>query len=794
MSFKSKISFEKLILEAGERRLNDYRHREKIKNDEVAMKISSQPIEKKVSAQGSNKVIESGVELEERKDIKLFNNIANAKLLEVGRYNDFLKESLYKEMKELEHKVDALSSSIDEQEIRIIEKAEAVHSNDFVKERDMNDFEYSSSFNFDPKTKIAFENAEACEVIRGVGAMLPVEGVADIRPEKAYIVREATDSGDTRTSLMESDIQNILKKNSVFNYVILREEKSNNLYKRETSYSEYPYSRVSSFTFGVKFSSNIYMNNMKLSSCSSLGYSIKKIKALVGKNSWVDIDFNEIEIFGEVNVFFTPLSAKAIEVTLEQKSLVGRSKKNPFLKDNEKINKRLNSLGFISNFNFDSEKEGGFYQDFSIRDVSFHLIKFKRKGCFLSESIEVEKPYSIEIRTDEMYSANEIILSYDEYNSESEWKSAVENKALSEFYGCLNLIQNDGSVYSNVFPLLNFKEVQKEFLIGSNDKSRVKFFPDFRRNLEMHEIESFSTGDKGTAGRIAGKKVKNIYIKYDSKENCYKEVESYEKKDWMENTFEGKGFWYDSNNPNDSFINVLEIKSKEPHYLEEGDVLSFISTDGNLFGKTKVIEVKDSYSFYISSENIGITSYRHTKDNLIDRFTEGKYYFVKEEGFLKVVEEGKEIELGKDFLISVNEGSYYFSFLPVDSSFDFYYENATAGNFYIKFKNLNTSSFYLVEYYHLEDQFLSRDQYIKLKMNCIEFSKEIRGRSGEIKTLIVMRSGTAEAYNSPIILGYDLIVYEEQNKEDEIETAKSISNRRSSFGIDKRRSSRNVSK
>lgn len=794
MSFKSKISFEKLILEAGERRLNDYRHREKIQNDELSMKISSQPIEKKVSSQPFNRVIESGRELEEKKDIKLFNNVMNAKLLEVSRYNDFLKESIYKEMKELEHKVDALSSMIDEEEIRIIEKAEVVHSNDFVKENDMNDFEYSSDFNTDPKTRLAFDNSEACEVIRGVGAMLPIEGIADIRPEKAYIVREATDSGDTKKTLIESDIQNILKRNSVFNYVILREEKSNSLYKRETSYSEYPYSRVSSFSFGVKFSSSMYMNSIKLSSCSSLGYEIKKLKALVGKNSWVDIDFNKIEIFGEVNLFFTPLSAKAMEITLEQKSLVGRSQKNPILEDDEKINKRLNSLGFVSNFSFDSEKEGGFYQDFSIRDVSFHLVKFKRKGCFLSESIEVDRPYSVEIRSDELYSANEIILSYDDYNSDSEWQSAVENKALSEFYACLDLIQNDGSRYTNVVPLLNFKEVQKEFVIGSNDKSKVKFFPDFKKNLELHEIESFSVSDKSTAGRIAGIRIKNIFIKYDAKENCYKEIESYSKKDWMEHTFQGKGFWYDSNNPSDSFINVLEIKSKKAHFLKKEDAISFVSTDGNLIGRTKVIEVKDEYSFYISSENIGITSYLHVKENLIDGFTEGKHYFIKDSGFLKVTEDEKELKIGNDFLISVNEGSYYLNFLPIDSSFDFYYENATAGNFYIKFKNLNTSSFYFVEYYHLDDQFLSKDRYIKLKMNSIEFSKEIRGRSGEIKTLIIMRSGTAEAYNSPIVLGYDLIVYEEENKKEEVEVRKSKSNARSTFGIDKRRSSRNVSK
>lgn len=794
MSFKSKMSFEKLLLEAGERRLNDYRHRDKIKNDEMAMKISSQPIEKKVSYQSFNKVIESGLELEERKDIKLFNNIMNAKLLEVSRYNNFLKKSIYDEMKELEHRVDALSSMIDEEEIRILEKAEAVHSNDFIKENDMNDFEYSSNFNTDPKTRLAFENSEACEVIRGVGAMLPIEGIADIRPEKAYIVREATDSGDTKTALIESDIQNILKRNSIFNYVILREEKNNNLYKRETSYSEYPYSRVSSFSFGVKFSSSMYMNSMRLSSCSSLGYEIKKLRALIGKNSWIDIDFSKIEIFGEVNLFFTPLSAKAIEVTLEQKSLVGRSQRNPILGDDEEINKKLNSIGFVSNFSFNSEKEGGFYQDFSIRDVSFHLVKFKRKGCFLSEGIEVEAPYSIEIRSDELYSANEIILSYDDYNSDSEWESAVENKALSEFYGCLDFIQNDGSRYTNIIPLLNYKEVQKEFIIGSNDKSKVKFFPDFKKNLELHEIESFSTGDKSSADRIAGIRIKNIFIKYDTKDNCYKEVESYSKKDWMEHTFQGKGFWYDASNPNDRFINVLLIKSKNPHFLKKEDVLRFISTDGNLIGKTKVIEVKDEYSFYISSENIGITSYRHIEDNLINRFTEGKYFFIKDEGFLKITEDEKELKIGQDFLISVNEGSFYFNFLPIDSSFDFYHENATAGNFYIKFKNLNTSSFYFIEYYHLEDQFLSKDKYIKLKMNSIEFSKEIRGRSGEIKTLIIMRSGTAEAYNSPIILGYDLIVYEEENKKEEVEIRKSKSNSRSTFSIDKRRSSRNVPK
>ena len=791
MNFKNKISFEKILLEAGNRRLNDLDFFEEEIDDEMAMRIvANESLYTDIKIQSPNDIIQSGKETESIKNLKLLNNILNGKLLNLNNFNKFYSENIYSEMLQIEHKAEALSSRIDESEIAILEKSEKVHSNDFIKNKDMGDGSYGSVFNKDFKTGLSFASNEMCEVMKGVGATLPVEAVAHIRPERAYIVHEGTDSGDSKQALSVSDIGNIFKKNKIFNYVVVRKEKENKLYKRKTSYSEFPYSRISNFSFGIEFSSTVYFNNIRISSCSSIGYEIKEIKALIGKNKWVSLEFEKIDVFGNINLFFPPVNSKNLQIVLEQNNVVGRTEKGIAKSEEFSINKTLNSLGFVSNIGMIEEKDGGYYQDFSIRDVEVSLIKYGRRGAFTSKPIEVQGFYSCDLRNNTLYSVDstlEIRGDYDEISFETQ-----NFRALSEFYLCLDLKESDGSPYQEIVPLLDRKENQKELLVGSNERSKVKLFPDLRANNLKKKIKSINFISNTEEDEMRNQRDKNLFIRYNSTSRSYEEVESYTKRDEYLFSFDKDSHLWEGVYPyTNNEVLYLKFEFESDHSLDKADYIDLISSDKRLSGRTKVLKVLNDKEVIISCYNIGISSEEYIQEHLIDTFLDNNYYAIKRtEDPFKVFQDRRLLKIGDDYMISLDGGSNFFNYFPLDSSYDFIFNEGTAGEFCIKFKDLDTSSYYLIEYTHLYNQYLSRNKKIRLVNNNFSIDEELKKYKGEIRTMIIMRSESPEAYNTPIVLDYDLIIYENETKVETERTNRVVENR---FDIRKKRNNRNGS-
>lgn len=789
MNFKNKISFEKILLEAGNRRINDLDFFEEEIDDELSMRIiANESSYTDIKIQGPNNIIQSGKETDSIKNIKLLNNVLNAKLLNLNDFNKFYSENIYSEMLQLEHKADALSSRIDESEIAILEKSEKVHSNDFIKNKDMNDGSYESVFNKDFKTGLSFSGNEICEVMKGVGITLPIEGVAHIRPERAYIIHEGTDSGDSKQALSVSDIGNVFKKNKIFNYVVVRKEKENKLYKRKTSYSEFPYSRVSNFSFGIEFPSTVYFNNIRISSCSSIGYEIKEIKALISKNKWISLQFEKIEVFGNINLFFPPVNSKNIQIVLEQNNVVGRTEEGIAKTEEFSINKTLNSLGFVSNIGYIEEKGGGYYQDFSIRDVEVSLMKYGRKGSFTSKPIEVQGFYSCDLRNNTIYSSDstvDIRGDYDEISFETQ-----NSRALSEFYLCLDLKELDGSPYQEIVPLLDRKEKQKELLVGSNEKSKVKLFPDLRANNFKRKIKSISFISSTEEDQIKSQRFKNLFIRYNSTSRSYEEVESYGNRDEYLFSFDKETHFWEGAYPfTDGEVLYLKFEFQDDHLFSSGDYIDLISSDRRLNGRTKVLQKISDKEIIISCYNIGISSEEYIQEHLIDTFLDNEYYAMKRtEDPFKVFQDGRLLEIGNEYIISLDGGSNFFNYFPVDSSYDFIRKEATAGDFCIKFKNLDTSSYYLIEYTHLYNQYLSKNKKISLVNNNLSIDEELKKYKGELRTMIIMRSESPEAYNTPVVLDYDLIIYENEAK---VETERAEEVLENKFSIEKRRNNRN---
>ena len=785
MNFKNKISFEKLLLEAANRRLNDLDFfEEEINNDQALRIINNESMYLDMQVQSSNSIIESGKETESIKNLKLLNNIINSKLLAVSNFNNFYSEDIYKNILNIQHKVESLSSRVDETEIKIIEKSEIVHSNDFVKNKDMNDVKYGSIYNKDFKTGLSFGGDEFCEVVKGVGLTLPVKGLANVRPEKAYIVHEKSDAGDTKKAIRVSPINNVLKRNKIFSYIVLRQEKDSGFYKKETSYSEFPYSRISNFTFGLEFNSTNYFNNIRISSCSSIGYKVKNIRVLSTTKEWIDLEFEELEIFGDVNLFFPPISSKNLQITLEQKNIVGRSDSGINKQEDYSTNRMLNNLGFISNIGVKEEENiEGYYQDFSIRNVEVFLAEYKRKGCFISRPIETNGLYSCDIKSNIFYALDKIVTGYDKYEGEPTWHSNPENKVLTEFYLCLDLNKGSGLKYQEVVPLKDKDEDQKEFLVGSNERSKTKLFVDLRRENSKIKVSSIEkVTSMADILSLQGVSLSNLYIQYNEEQMVYQEVISETKESNMMYFYEEELNNFELGDTGDSYVQYIKLSFEQDHFLAQDDYVNLISTDSRLKGKTRVVSVPSSSSIIISAQNIGVSSNNYIQENFIDTFNENNYYVLKEETkpFL-LYQDDIELTIGTDFFVSLDGGSNWFSYYPIDSSYDYYFEQAKAGDFCIKFKNLDTSSYYLIEYKHLHNQALSENRSIRLVNNNLFLNNELKRYNGNVRVMIVMRSGTPESYNSPIIQDYDFLIYQNPLESEEIENIKD------SFSINKKR-------
>lgn len=788
MRIKKSISFEKLLIDAGNKRLNDLDFYEEIKDDTKALSIVSEK-DNYLSVRIPNlfEISDSGKEIEQIKNCKLFTNIMNGKLKEVKEFNEFFQEDIYEELDGIQKRAAELSSLIDESEIKILEEASKVHSNDFVKKSDQNDIEKSSVFNFDVKTGSSFSEEEFCEVIDGVGALLPYESRIEIKPSKAYIVFEKTDVGETRVPIKVDPIKNILKQKKIFRYIVLRKENLNysKLYKKETSFNEYPYSCTSNFTFGLDFNTISFINTIKISSCSSIGYEVKSIKALIDGQKWIELEFDAIEVSEKIELFFPPLSTSSIEITLEQKNIVGRGNGSSADKEKSTTNKRLSAMGFVSKYESLEEDESGYYQDFSIKLVEAGLVKFKRKGAFLSQPIRARGMYSLGCASDSMFIAEDLIKEVSDYQSAINEGQIKVSESLIELYGCINLYGGNRESFSSVFPFVQSGITNKEFVIPSSEFSRINLFPDLRSECKKIEVESFNLINLSLYPEYEKLNTKKIYIVFNKKEKRWEEKSSSfypsDAKTRYDRSLEEEA------NRESSLLDFIKINLKEKHGLKAGDDIVLFSKNKKFGGKTKVVKVEDESSIAISAVDVGIYSVEELSSIFTDSRTFSVYIAKYEDPSFVLERDGKKLEIKKDYEISLDGGSNWFSFWPVDSSYEFFYEDAKSLNFFIRLKEKSSESYCICEYKHLRDQKLSEKGEVYLENNIIKLKEEYKKYNADVRTFVIFRAESPEVYNSPILLNYDLKIYEKEIKE----TSSTNNRRRSNFIFKKRRSSKN---
>ena len=128
---------------------------------------------------------------------------------------------------------------------------------------------------------------------------------------------------------------------------------------------------------------------------------------------------------------------------------------------------------------------------------------------------------------------------------------------------------------------------------------------------------------------------------------------------------------------------------------------------------------------------------------------------------VEVFEGTTKLVIGSDYLISLDNGSTWLSYLPHDQETNRLIRKATAGDFLIKVHNLDLTKKYIARYFVLPKQFLSKNKNIKLVNGIIEIDEPLASNEGVISSIFIMRNGFGNRYLSPIISEYTINLFEE---------------------------------
>jgi hypothetical protein len=112
------------------------------------------------------------------------------------------------------------------------------------------------------------------------------------------------------------------------------------------------------------------------------------------------------------------------------------------------------------------------------------------------------------------------------------------------------------------------------------------------------------------------------------------------------------------------------------------------------------------------------------------------------------------LQIGKDYQISFDNERTFYSYFPYSEYY--YQENLFAGNFRIKLKSPQLDKKYYVNYEIAANQLLTKTGLVKLKNGRIVFDSKLSDTSGNIHTVIVIRSDSSNNLVSPVVANYTL--------------------------------------
>ena len=477
-------------------------------------------------------VLESASEQVYLKDIKFHINSFNLKSNSLKDKVGLCVKDGMASLREMQRELIGLLSETTEEEIKLLGNFSKAHFNSFVRGIDSQLLWDDKRALRDFKTGYSFKEKDLMHVMPNAGLVLPIKDKVEIPILDVMVIDEATDVGDTVVPLQTSPVRNLLRKNKVFNHVVLRQEfdHSSRKYKRKTSYDAYPYSCVSTLTLELIMPSMVELNYLTF---TPIGDSTIQIKQLSYKSEdGAEIALNSSVINSETSttLLFQPTHMTHLRIQFEQQATVGRRRMVVGDKRLNAFNNMLNKTNMSLRFPDVRTEKPGLVYDFSLSDVSVGLASFNGRGYFRSaNAIKVDSLLGFA-----WSSMLEQITPHDSFDTYLKSASLPDGQVILEGYVYAKLFGGkvggakvapisgggkqtkasdflrDTLLLDAIVPIPDNYPIQVEYIEPVVDIAKVKLFPDSRWNttqsvvnsLCLTQLEISAGGDYGLEGLI----------------------------------------------------------------------------------------------------------------------------------------------------------------------------------------------------------------------------------------------------------------------------------------------------
>ncbi len=606
--------------------------------------------------------------------------------------------SVKRELNEVQRQVNALSSEVSEQEIRLLGGYDKVHLNTAVRALDMPLAQDDSAWRRDFKTSYEIPVSASMDIVHGSGFTLPVRESVSVPVISATVIDEESDTGDTVIPLYKSPEENIYLKDEIFRYVIVRTDydSSSRLYKQETSRDEYPYSCVSSCTIQLEMPGSIAVNYLEVEPVAGSTVYISSVSCINESGEEVQLSVSSLSSETSTKLLFSPVYARYLKITFQQYAPIGRSEVRIGDERVEAINTLLTGAGFDLLLPGGSSKIPGRVYDFSFKNIKTGFAAYRNFGVFRSKPVRINTPLSADLSV-----TVESILPPAERDPYGNILSLPDDRVLYESYIGVTLETADAdTVADELIPLPDTYPWQTEFLTPVGTDAKVKLFPDLRWGLSKHRIEYAA----------------------------------------------------------DRFGTHIVFKTIDPHGFSAGDTVSIVAPESSgVNGSFEIDAVLTPDTFTVPiGEFASPPIYADFVDDYAYYFTDG---FVTP---VDVYKGADELSICTDYQVSLDYGSTWHSDWPIGGEFEALYRSATAGRFHIRFLSKDPAALYWVKYRVLRNQRLTETGLASLKNGRVLFRGFKEPVHGHMNTVIVFRTNTLYPYVTSVLREYSLKVREAQ--------------------------------
>jgi hypothetical protein len=741
--FKDTLLFRNHLLEAAKKRVLDAPY-VKYSNKEL-QEYSVQVIREINSLLPSvikeNLPINSSSEREFLKNFKYFTYLMNSKIISLEEImeNDYLEST--GNIKEIQRELIALDTEVEEKEMELLGNYSEVHLNTFSRTKD-SQLQYSdSSWLVDFKTGVTYKEELLMNRI-GPGSLTnPLSSYINVPIKDAVIIDELSDTGDSVSPIEVSNPRNLYLKNKIFRYVVARKEydSSGRKYKTKTSLESYPYSCVSTLTVQLELPNLMQINTLKINPLGDSTVFIKDLRYINESGQEVSLNSVDINTQTDIVILFESILTKFLIIQFEQKAHVERTELISEDLRVSAINNKLANKGFTNRLPEIKEKIQGRVYDFSIENVEVGLSIYETRGIFRSLPVKVSSPIGMEVQKLSESIVPTTSLEKDYFGS---YSVLAEGASLIESYVGVRLWdKQENKKVDALVPVLDSNLAQREILSPINQEAKFKLFPELKYVNNLKCIEDIKVL----------KVCREDLPYYGASGRSTVTTESV-----TEGTFRRRGSII-TEVPSDAgctIVSVFSIQTNEKHNLTEGDSFKTFSSEEEVSGiEFFVFKVIDEYTFYTRVDAGVITYWLGTEDK------ELCINAAVNIDSIKVYENNSILTYGRDYLISVDDGSTWrsapFTALEIEQLVK---PRAAAGKFFIKLLNYNSANYYWTEYIVERNQYLTDCKNIRLKNGRVVFNKNLKDSSGTLQVILVSRTSSNNVYLTNVIREYSLAI------------------------------------